>query len=102
MGDKEPGRPADDLVFVISEKPHSSYTREGNDLHTTVTLPLKTALAGGTVEVRFGTSWAPAAFIGCSLAPGLLDGASLVVHNLIRMDVLPRSWFSLVLQGYMP
>ena len=52
MGDKEPGRPADDLVFVIAEKPHSSFTREGNDLHTTVSLPLKIALAGGSVEVR--------------------------------------------------
>lgn len=52
MGDKEPGRPADDLVFVIAEKPHSSFTRSGNDLHTTVTLPLKTALTGGSVQVR--------------------------------------------------
>ncbi len=31
-GDQEPGRPADDLVFVISEKPHDRFTRSGNDL----------------------------------------------------------------------
>jgi len=31
-GDQEPGRPADDLVFVISEKPHERFTRSGNDL----------------------------------------------------------------------
>jgi hypothetical protein len=31
-GDQEPGRPADDLVFVVSEKPHDRFTRSGNDL----------------------------------------------------------------------
>jgi hypothetical protein len=31
-GDQEPGRPADDLVLVVSEKPHDRFTRSGNDL----------------------------------------------------------------------
>lgn len=51
MGDKEPGRPADDLVFVVSEKPHSRFKRDGNDLQTTVTLPLMAALTGGSTQV---------------------------------------------------
>ncbi|KAF8069569.1 psi1 [Scenedesmus sp. PABB004] len=47
MGDREPGRPADDLVFVIAEKPHPVFTRRGNDLHAVLTLPLLDALRGG-------------------------------------------------------
>jgi DnaJ-class molecular chaperone len=50
-GDVEPGRPAEDLVFVVSEKPHDIYTRKGNDLYATVKVPLSKALAGGTAEV---------------------------------------------------
>eukprot|EP00775_Hariotina_reticulata_P006437 gene6437-6667_t len=50
-GDVEPGRPAEDLVFVISEKPNDIYTRKGNDLYATVKISLSTALAGGTAEL---------------------------------------------------
>eukprot|EP00877_Chromochloris_zofingiensis_P011819 jgi/Chrzof1/6891/Cz02g02100.t1 len=35
-GDQEPGRPPEDLVFVITEKPHPNFERRGNDLFTTV------------------------------------------------------------------
>lgn len=35
-GDERPGRPAGDLVFVIKEKPHPRFRRQGHDLHTTV------------------------------------------------------------------
>lgn len=51
-GDVEPGRPADDLVFIVAEKPHRVFTRNGSDLSTTITIPLETALAGGTAQVR--------------------------------------------------
>lgn len=50
-GDQEPGRPADDLVLVVSEKPHDRFTRSGNDLSTTVTLSLVQALEGGSTQV---------------------------------------------------
>ncbi|KAG5647006.1 hypothetical protein DXG03_001730 [Asterophora parasitica] len=37
---------AQDLVFVVEEKPHEVFTREGNDLIARVPLPLVEALAG--------------------------------------------------------
>jgi DnaJ family protein B protein 4 len=48
-------------VFIVKQKPHPKFTRDGNDLITTVALPLVTALTGGTVSVE------------------LLDGHSIVV-----------------------
>jgi DnaJ-class molecular chaperone len=56
-----PGGPSADLVFMVKQKPHAKFTRDGNNLVTTVTLPLVTALTGGTVSVQ------------------LLDGRSIVV-----------------------
>jgi DnaJ-class molecular chaperone len=56
-----PGGPSADLVFIVKQKPHAKFTRDGNDLGTNVTLPLVTALTGGTVSVQ------------------LLDGRSIVV-----------------------
>ena len=35
-GDERPGMPAGDLVFVVQEKPHPRFRREGNDLHATL------------------------------------------------------------------
>ena len=45
-GDSHPGRIPADVVFVISEKPHSQFRRDGNDLVTTYRLPLADALCG--------------------------------------------------------
>lgn len=50
-GDERPGRPADDLVFVIKEAPNAVFKRAGDDLETVVKLPLATALCGGTIQV---------------------------------------------------
>lgn len=51
-GDELPGRPPQDLVFVVKQMPHSRFQREGDDLITTVSLPLAKALiAGTTVDV---------------------------------------------------
>jgi DnaJ homolog subfamily B member 4 len=50
-GDENPGRIAADIVFVIDEKPHATYTREGNDLVVTRRLPLRESLTGVTVEL---------------------------------------------------
>jgi len=36
-----------DLVFVVEEKPHLRFTRDGNDLIVTQKLPLVEALTGG-------------------------------------------------------
>ena len=50
-GDDLPGRPRQDLVFVIKQAPHDRYVRRGDDLEATVELALPRALGGGTVDV---------------------------------------------------
>jgi DnaJ family protein B protein 4 len=52
-GDERPGRPPQDLVFVVRQLPHARFKREGDDLVTTACVPLAAALtAGAAVEVR--------------------------------------------------
>ena len=50
-GDQAIGRTPADVVFVIQEKPHPTYTRVGNDLHYTASISLNHALSGGSLEV---------------------------------------------------
>ena len=38
--EREDGGPPSDVVFVIEEKAHPSFKRVGDDLETTVTIPL--------------------------------------------------------------
>lgn len=45
-GDVQPDGSFQDVVFVIEEKPHETFKRNGNDLEQTVTLSLKEALCG--------------------------------------------------------
>jgi len=45
-GNEEPGKEAGDIVFVIDEKPHPSFKREGNDLVHHRNISLKQALTG--------------------------------------------------------
>jgi DnaJ family protein B protein 4 len=52
LGDEQPGQPAADLVIVIQQQQHSRFHRNGNDLHTTVQVPLVTALTGGTASIE--------------------------------------------------
>jgi DnaJ-class molecular chaperone len=40
-----------DLYLVINVRPHGSYERKGDDLHTEVDVPITTAALGGEVEV---------------------------------------------------
>jgi DnaJ family protein B protein 4 len=47
-----PGGPSADLVFIVRQQPHPTFTRSGNDLHATVKLPLVTALTGGNAALR--------------------------------------------------
>eukprot|EP00878_Enallax_costatus_P007704 GHUV01008065.1.p1 GENE.GHUV01008065.1~~GHUV01008065.1.p1 ORF type:complete len:355 (+),score=135.79 GHUV01008065.1:584-1648(+) len=47
-----PGGPSADLVFIIKQQPHPQFERKGNDLYTTVKVPLVAALTGGTASVR--------------------------------------------------
>ena len=51
-GDEIPGRPAQDLVFVVRQIPHTRYLRDGDDLVAKMQIPLSKALiAGVTVDI---------------------------------------------------
>ncbi|KAF7312529.1 DnaJ-domain-containing protein [Mycena indigotica] len=45
-GNDVPGGEAQDLVFVVEEKPHETFERKGNDLLCKVSIPLLDALTG--------------------------------------------------------
>jgi DnaJ-class molecular chaperone len=57
-GDQTPGKIPADIVFVIRDKPHPQFKREGSDLKYTASISLKQALTGVTVIVPtlFGES----------------------------------------------
>ncbi|HZI80067.1 MAG TPA: J domain-containing protein [Vicinamibacterales bacterium] len=53
-GEGEPGTgggPAGDLYLRLRLAPHATFERRGQDLHTTVAVPVPTAVLGGEVEV---------------------------------------------------
>lgn len=45
-GDVYPNKKPQDVVFVVEEKPHAVFKREGNDLHYTAQISLTEALCG--------------------------------------------------------
>lgn len=76
-GNEQPNVVAADLVFIIDEKPHSLFTRDGNDLVVTQKISLAEALTGYTVHLT------------------TLDGRSLTIpiNNVIHPtyeEVVPR------------
>lgn len=50
-GDQSRGKIPSDIVFIIRDKPHSLFKREGSDLRYTARLTLKQALCGVVFEV---------------------------------------------------
>jgi curved DNA-binding protein len=46
-----PGGPRGDLYMRVRLLPHPQFERKGDDLHTTVTVPVTTAVLGGEVQV---------------------------------------------------
>ncbi|CAA0817867.1 DNAJ heat shock family protein [Striga hermonthica] len=50
-GNEQPNIIPSDLVFIIDEKPHSVFTRDGNDLVVTQKISLVEALTGYTVHL---------------------------------------------------
>lgn len=50
-GNQEPGLVPGDLIFVIDEKPHSTFKRDGNDLLVNLKVSLLEALTGKTVNL---------------------------------------------------
>lgn len=51
-GNEQPSGEPQDLVFVVEEKPHERFRREGNDLVATLPVPLVDALTGGDGSKR--------------------------------------------------
>ena len=45
------GGPAGDLYVEVLERPHEIFTREGDDLHCTLTLPMTAAALGTSVPL---------------------------------------------------
>lgn len=52
-GDERPGHIPADITFVLKEKPHPTFTRDGNDLITKQTIPLSLALCGFDLPIPF-------------------------------------------------
>ena len=51
MGNEMPGTCPADVIFVISEKRHPLFRREGDDLEITVEIPLVNALTGCDISI---------------------------------------------------
>lgn len=52
-GDEYPGRPPQDLVFVVTEKPHPVFKRQGDDLIVNMTISLAEALTeGNKIDIK--------------------------------------------------
>ena len=45
------GGPAGDLFLLVTVRPHATFERKDDDLHTEVPLPLTTAVLGGELQV---------------------------------------------------
>lgn len=45
------GGPAGDLYIEVTEQPHHTFTREGSDLHCTLTVPMTAAALGAELEL---------------------------------------------------
>lgn len=80
-GNERPNVTPADLVFIIDEKPHPVFTREGNDLVVTQQISLVEALTGYTVHLT------------------TLDGRSLTIPI---NDVIPPIYEEIVPREGMP
>lgn len=50
-GDELPGRPPQDIVFVVKQQQHPRFRREGDNLRAKVGITLEQALCGGKIDV---------------------------------------------------
>lgn len=51
-GNEHHNQKAEDLIFIVDEKPHNVFKREGNDLLVTQKISLLEALTGYTVQLK--------------------------------------------------
>jgi curved DNA-binding protein len=82
-GGGEPGRPRGDLYLRVHITPDAKFERKGDDLQTTITVPLSTAVLGGEVEVP--TLEGP---VGIKVPPGTAPGQTFRLrgHGLPRLE----------------
>jgi DnaJ-class molecular chaperone len=52
LGDERPGEVAADMVFVLSQKPHALFERQGSHLLFKTAVRLREALVGGEVRLK--------------------------------------------------
>ena len=50
-GNERPGALKEDIIFIISEKSHKLFRRDGDDLELSVEIPLENALSGCTLSI---------------------------------------------------
>lgn len=50
-GDQVPGKIPADIIFIIRDKPHVTFKREGSDIRYSAKVTLKQALCGTTIRV---------------------------------------------------
>ena len=50
-GDEMHGRPAQDVIFIVQEQPHSVFQRRGDDLFCSINVPLVDVLSGETILI---------------------------------------------------
>ncbi|KAG7378028.1 hypothetical protein PHYPSEUDO_010686 [Phytophthora pseudosyringae] len=71
QGDALPGRPAQDIVFVIKQKPHNKLQRDGDNLLYRAKLSLRDALLGsGTLTIKTLDGREVPVPLGGVIAPG--------------------------------
>ncbi|KFD57165.1 hypothetical protein M513_02050 [Trichuris suis] len=78
-GDQFPNRVPADIVFVVKDKPHHLFRRDGSDIVYTVTLPLRDALCGVTVNVP-------------TLEQGKTFTLELKEVLILLFDLIPALW----------
>lgn len=76
-GNQELGVIAADLIFVIDEKPHAVYTREGNDLIMNQEISLLESLTGKILEI----TTLDGRIVPISVTDIIKPGHELVVRN---------------------
>jgi len=50
-GDRVPGKIPADIAFIIRDKPHPIFTRDGTNINYTYKIPLREALCGAVIQV---------------------------------------------------
>lgn len=76
-GEVGPGAgPAGDLYVEVVERPHEVFTRRGDDLHATLSLPMTAAALGATVQMRTLDD-----LVDIVIRPGTQPGSSQTIRG---------------------